>query len=302
MLSTKHIIFLEVARQKSFTKASEILFLSQPAISKNIQSLENGYNVKLFERQNGRIDLTAAGQLLFERLLDVKNIQDKTEFDISYLKNKLEAKGLLKLGASTTVALYILPRILSAFHKQFPHVEINLLNRNSQIVLEALQEQHINLGIIEGPGKTRNVEYLPFISDRVIAVTSSKSYLSRKKHYSLSDLPALPIVLREKGSGTLAALKLSLERNKMRITDLNVKVRLGGTEALKNFLLEADCLGFLPKRAITRELQNGELTEISIPGLDINRNFYFIQRKGETSGELNKAFISFARNVYNEKL
>ena len=302
MISTKHLIFLEVAKQKSFTKASEALFLSQPAISKNIQSLETQYNAKLFERQGYKIELTHIGLLLYERLLEVKNIQEKTEFEISYLKDKLQAKGLLKLGASTTVALYILPRILSVFHKQFPQIEINLLNRNSEIVLEALLERNINLGIIEGPAKIKNVEYLPFISDKVIAVANSKSYLSRKKHYSLADLPTIPIVLREKGSGTLAALKQSLEKNKMKITDLEVKVRLGGTEALKNFLLEADCLGFLPRRAIMKELKNEELTEITIPGLEISRNFYFIQRKGEQSGELNKSFIAFAKRVYNEKL
>src|SRR5690349_20994346 len=111
MLSTKHLIFLEVARLKSFTKASQVLYLSQPAISKNIQSLENDYTARLFERHGLKIELTPIGKLLYEKLLDVKNIQDQTEFEISFLKDKLQAKGLLKLGASTTVALYILPRI-----------------------------------------------------------------------------------------------------------------------------------------------------------------------------------------------
>ncbi len=149
MLSTKHLVFLEVARQSSFTKASEVLFLSQPAISKNIQSLENDYKAKLFERKGYKIELTPIGALLYEKLLEVKNIQDQTDFEISFIKNKLQAKGVLKLGASTTVALYILPKILSAFHKQYPQVEISLLNRNSEIVLQALIEQTINIGIIE---------------------------------------------------------------------------------------------------------------------------------------------------------
>ncbi len=181
MLSTKHLIFLEVARQKSFTKASLVLFLSQPAISKNIQSLENDYKAKLFERNGLKVELTPIGNLLYEKLLDVKNIQDQAEFEISYLKDKLQAKGVLMLGASTTVALYILPRILSSFHKQYPQVEINLLNRNSEAVLEALLQQNINLGIIEGPGKTRNVEFMPFLTDQVIAVCNSRSGIRREK-------------------------------------------------------------------------------------------------------------------------
>ncbi|GEO11349.1 LysR family transcriptional regulator [Segetibacter aerophilus] len=302
MLSTKHIIFLEVAAQKSFTKASEALFLSQPAISKSIRSLEDDYKAKLFERHGLKVELTAVGSLLYQKLLEVKNIQEQTQFEISYLNDKLQAKGILKLGASTTVALYILPKILSAFHKQFPGVEINLLNRNSEIVLDALLQQTINLGIIEGPIKSKQVTSLPFLTDKVIAVCSSKSDLTKKRMYTLKDLPSLPIVLREKGSGTLAALLQSLEKIKITLHDLNVKVRLGGTEALKNFLLESNCLGFLPKRSVLKELENGELTEINIEGLDIKRNFYFIQRKGEMTNELSKNLIAFAKDVYNQEL
>jgi DNA-binding transcriptional LysR family regulator len=302
MLSTKHLVFIEVARQKSFTKASEILFLSQPAISKNIQSLEHEYKAKLFERNGNKIELTPIGSLLYEKLLDVKNIQDQTEFEISFIKNKLHAKGVLKLGASTTVALYILPKVLSVFHKQYPQVEINLLNRNSEIVLNALIDQTINLGIIEGPPKTKKVDFVPFITDNVIAVCSSKSYLAKKKNYSLKELTTIPIVLREKGSGTLEALGENLKKHRLKLQDLNVKVRLGGTEALKNFLLEADCLGFLPKRSILKELKNRELTEIIIEGISIERNFYFIKRKGEADSELNKTFIKYAMAAYNHKL
>ncbi len=300
MLSIKHLVFLEVARLSSFTKASEVLFLSQPAISKNIQSLENDYKARLFERKGYKIELTAIGTLLYEKLLEVKNIQDQTDFQISFIKDKQQAKGILKLGASTTVALYILPKILSAFHKQYPQVEISLFNRNSEIVLQALVEQNINIGIIEGPPKTKKVEFLPFITDDVIAICSSKSYLAKKKNYTLKEIPNIPIVLREKGSGTLEALAESLKKVKLKLQDLNVKVRLGGTEALKNFLLEADCLGFLPRRSITKELTNGELKEINIEGISIQRKFYFIQRKGETAGELNKNFVKFAKTMYNQ--
>lgn len=299
MLSAKHLVFLEVAKQKSFTRASETLFISQPAISKSIQALENDYKAKLFERNGYKIKLTPVGELLYEKLLEVKNIQDQTTFEISLLRDTLQAKGILKLGASTTVALYILPKILSAFNKKYPLVEINLLNRNSEIVLESLIAHDINIGIIEGPPKNKKAEYFPFITDNVVAVCNSKSYLAKKKSYSIKDLPAIPIVLREKGSGTLAALLDNLKTNNIRQIDLNVKVRLGGTEALKNFLLEADCLGFLPKISVMKELKNNELTEIHIEGITIQRKFYFIQRKGEPASELNKTFISFIKMIYN---
>ena len=108
----------------------------------------------------------------------------------------------------------------------------------------------------------------------------------------------MPLAIRERGSGTLAALKYSLEKNKVKLSELDIKVRLGGTEALKNFLIESDSLGFLPQRSIMKELKYGELTEIHFEGLHIERNFYFIQRKGETS-ELNKSFIKLAQKLYS---
>ena len=299
MLSVKHLIFLEVALLKSFTKASEILFISQPAISKNIQALESEYKAKLFERNGSKINLTPVGTLLYEKLLEVRNIQDQTSFEISLLRDTLQAKGILKLGASTTVALYVLPKLLSSFHKNFPLVEINLLNRNSDIVLESLLAHDINFGIIEGPPKNRKVEYVPFITDEVVAVCNPKSILVKKKLYSIKELKSIPIVLREKGSGTLSALLYNLKKNGINQNDLKVQVRLGGTEALKNFLLESDCLGFLPKISVIKELHNKQLTEINIEGLSIQRKFYFIQRKGEHVSELNKTFHQFIKSQYN---
>lgn len=299
MLSSKHLAFLEVAHHKSFTKASESLYISQPAISKSIQSLENEYKVKLFDRYAHKIQLTPVGSLLYEKLLQVKNIQDQTSFEISLLRETLQSKGVLKLGASTTVALYILPKVLSSFNKQYPHVELNLLNRNSYNVLESLIAHEINFAIIEGPPKNKKVNYYPFLTDSVVAVCSGRSFLAKKKLYQIKELPSLPIVLREKGSGTLAALVEALKKNHLKQSDLNVKVRLGGTEALKNFLLESDCLGFLPKISILKELQNKELIEVSIEKLSVYRKFYFVERKGESVSELNKTFLNFTKRIYN---
>jgi DNA-binding transcriptional LysR family regulator len=299
MLSTHHLVFLEVAKQKSFSRASHTLYISQPAISKHIKYLEGYYKSRLFERKGVHIEITPAGLLLMKRVLHVKNIQEETEFEISSLSDAMEATGILKLGGSTTVALYILPKVLSIFHKQYPQLEISLLNRNSEIVLDALLNQDINLGIVEGRGKLTTVVYHPFISDSVIAVCSKKSAFAKKKTYSLEELKAMPVALRERGSGTLEALKFALGKNKMQVSELDVKVRLGGTEALKNFLLESDCVGFLPKRSVLKELKNDELMEINFKKLTIERDFYFIQRKGETSA-LNKKFIHYAQSVYNK--
>jgi DNA-binding transcriptional LysR family regulator len=298
MLSVKHEVFLEVARQKSFSKASQLLFISQPAISKHIRNLEEQYATRLFERKGVSIELTEAGRLLYEKITEVKSIQEQTEFELSAIKDLLQVKGTLKLGASTTVALYILPKVLSAFQSRYPQIIINLLNRNTEIVLQALLNGEINLGIVEGRSKLMQVSHRPFITDKVVAVCSKKSAIAKKKQYELEEIKTLPLALREMGSGTLTALRAALEKKKIKMSSLQVKARLGGTEALKNFLVESDLLGFLPRRSVLKELEQGELTEIHFTGLHIERNFYFIERKGENS-ELNRTLIRIAEKIYN---
>jgi DNA-binding transcriptional LysR family regulator len=295
MLSTRHEIFLEVATWLSFTKASEVLFISQPAISKHIKALESQYNTTLFERKGNAIQLTTGGQLLLNRIREVKKIQNQLEFELSTLKNQLKAKGQLKLGASTTVALYIIPHFLSAFHQEYPDVKISLLNRNTDTIIKALLDEDIDIGIVEGRKHSSSILYEPFMKDEVVAVCSSRSPIAKRKSISLQEIRNFPIVLREQGSGTLAALKFNLSKNGIKLSSLNVTVRLAGTEALKNFLREDTCLGFLPKGSILKELRDGDLVAVKIEQFQIVRDFYFIQRQGTGINELNRTFIRFCK-------
>jgi DNA-binding transcriptional LysR family regulator len=212
------------------------------------------------------------------------------------LNDQLKAKGQLKLGASTTVALYIIPKILSAFHQKYPEIKISLLNRNTDTIIKALIDEDIDVGIVEGKKKNSAILYQPFATDEVIAVCSAKSPIAKKRSLTVSEIKNYRVVLREQGSGTLAALKYNLEKNGVKLSELNVNVRLAGTEALKNFLREDNCLGFLPKGSVTRDLENGELVTVKIENFQIIRNFFFIQRHGTDTNELNKAFIRFCKN------
>ena len=296
MLSTRHEIFIEVATNLSFSRASEVLFISQPAISKHIKALETFYKTTLFERKGNAIQLSQGGALLLKRLKEAKKIQNELEFEMSVLKDRLKAKGQLKLGASTTVALYIIPKILSAFHQKYPEVKISLLNRNTDTIVKALTDQDIDIGIVEGKKKNSSIQYLPFATDEVIAVCSAKSPIAKKRSLTIQEIKNYPVVLREQGSGTLTALKYNLEKNGVKLSELNVNVRLAGTEALKNFLREDNCLGFLPKGSDLKELKDGDLVTVKIENFQIIRNFFFIQRHGTQNNELSKAFIRFCKN------
>lgn len=287
---------MEVASSGSFSKASKILFISQPAISKHIKALEEHYKQTFFERKGSNIKLTAAGDLLFKHLKDAKKIQNQIELELSTLTNKFKAKGELKLGASTTVALYIIPKMLSGFHQKYSEVKISLLNRNTDTIVKALLDEDIDIGIVEGKKKLSSIIYQPFIKDEVVAVCSAKSAIAKKKILTIEELKKTPVVLREQGSGTLDAVKDVLGKKRIKLSELKVGVRLAGTEALKNFLREDECLGFLPKGSVTRELKDGDLVAIKIEHFKIERNFFFIQRRGADNNELNKSFIKFCRS------
>ena len=298
MLSVRHEVFIEVANQLSFSRASETLFISQPAISKHIKALEQHYTTNLFERRGNTIVLTATGKILHDRLLQAKNIQQQLEFEISTVESRLKAKGQLKLGASTTVALYIIPKVLSEFHQKYPDVKISLLNRNTDTIVQALLNKDIDVGIVEGNKKINAISYQPFMTDEVIAVCAAKSPIAKKKSVSIQELKQLPVALREQGSGTLAALKSSLQQHGVKLSELHVGIRLAGTEALKIFLKEDNCLGFLPRRSLLKELRDGELVAVKIEQLHIIRDFYFIQRQGADNDGISKTFIKFAKMRY----
>ncbi|MEJ7739841.1 MAG: LysR family transcriptional regulator [Chitinophagaceae bacterium] len=299
MISARHDVFIEVAANLSFSKASQVLFISQPAVSKHIKALEKQYKSSLFDRKGHSLQLSEAGRILYVRLIEAKKIQHQLEFELSTIKDRFKAKGQLKLGASTTVALYILPKILSAFHQKYPDVKISLLNRNSETIVNALIEEDIDVGIVEAKSKRSAIFYQPFVNDEVVAVCSAKSPIAQKGSIRIEEIKNFPVVLREQGSGTLSALKQMLFKNGIRLSDLKVSVRLAGTEALKNFLKEDDCLGFLPRRSLLKELRDKELVLVDIEGLHIRREFFFIQRHGSDSEGLTKTFITFAKAHYD---
>lgn len=300
MLSQRHETFFEVARLLSFTKASQSLFISQSAISKQVKSLEAYYKSGLFDRHGNTVSLTPAGKLLYHKLLKAKELQHELFEDFKSINSEFLPQVRMVIGSSTTISLYILPAVLSAYLNQNPNVQLTLKNRNSENILKALLDHEIDLGIIEGLSKLNNVSYTPFMQDEVIPVCSAKNPLQHEQ-LQVQDMYHHPLALREYGSGTLAVLEDALLQQGIRLNDIPVKIRLGGTEALKNFVRADDsCLSFLPRPAVLKELESGELVELQVAGLKVSRTFYFIQRKGTENDLLFKNFIRFTKAHYSE--
>lgn len=298
MLAFRYEVFYEVASRLSFSKAAEVLYISQPAVSKQIKGLENEIGIPLFARKGNRIDLTSSGTKLYNYLQKAKVIQRQIQSDIDIIKNQWTAKGELKIGASTTISLYVMPKVLSVFRKRFPQVKILLINRNSENVLKALVNQEIDLAIIEAHHQINSVQHVHFMKDEIIPVCCMNSPYARGE-IKVKDLMEIPLALRERGSGTLAFLTKALTNHQLKQADLNIIARLGGTEALKNYLLEDESVGFLSRLSVQKELGEQTLREIKIKGLQIERSFNFVTRTGEEPVGIIKAIIKEAKALYN---
>ncbi|RFZ94644.1 LysR family transcriptional regulator [Mucilaginibacter conchicola] len=294
MLDFRLQVFYTVARRLSFTKASAELFISQPAVTKHIRELETHFKTSLFERSgNKKISLTPAGQLLFEYAQQVGSLYNELDFDINLLSKQYA--GTLRIGGSNTVAQYVIPRVLAAFHQKFKDVRINLVAGNTEQTEKALLNKEIELGIVEGIHRNSQLKYSVFVDDELVLVCNAANPLVKKQTIKPEDLKTLPFILREPGSGTLDVIAHALKPVDIELSDLKPEMQLGGTESIKSYLLHSNCFAFLSVQSIINELKTGALRIIDIKGLVIERPFYFIQPHGQLPA-LAELFIRFAQN------
>ena len=282
-------VFQSVAKNLSFTKASQELFVSQPAITKHIQELETYYQARLFDRQGNKISLTKAGELLLKHSEKILDDYKQLEYEMHLLHN--EYIGELKLGAST--AQYVLPPLLANFIAKFPQINLSLINGNSRGVEAALQEHRIDLGLVEGIFRLPNLKYTPFLQDELVAVVHTQSKLAVTDEITPEDLLNIPLVLRERGSGTLDVFERALLQHNLKLSSLNVLMYLGSTESIKLFLEHTDCMGIVSIRSVHKELVAGNLRVVEIKGMPMLREFNFVQLQGQEGG-LSQVFMRFA--------
>lgn len=291
-------VFYSVATHLSFTKAAHELFITQPAVTKNVQELENEYAIRLFERKGNKIVLTQAGKIVLNYAGQIIDIYKRVEFDLNLIKDKFS--GQLNLGASTTIGQYILPPVLAKFYQSFPEIHLSLLNDNTEKIEAALVEHKIELGIVEGQTHNKLLKYTPFMEDKLVAIINAKSKLAKLDIIDSSQLRKIPVVLRERGSGTLEVIEHALNKKKIKLTDLKIAMYLGSTESIKSFLLNMDCIGFVSITAITKELGNGDFKIINIKDLQIQRGLYFVHLQGKADGLADK-FMRYVTHRYNQK-
>lgn len=290
-------VFRTVAEEMSFRKAAEVLHLSQPAVSQQIRALEEEAGVRLFDRGVGeghgtQIALTEAGRVLLGYAKTAAATMEEARRALAALNH--DVVGELRLGASTTVAQYVLPRILGAFLRQYPQVELSVMSGNTERIVEAVAEEEIALGMIEGPAMRREVKTERMIRDEMVLIASPNHACARVGAIGLGELAKAPILLREQGSGSRRVVERALKKVGLPLRSLRVVMELDSTEAIVSGVEAELGVGFVSRYAIGKALRLGTVRVVEVKGLEITRDFSFARLAGSEATGAAAAFQRFA--------
>lgn len=273
------LVFKNVADNLSFTKASKALFISQPAVTRHINELEKHYEKALFNRLGNKISLTQEGKLFLEYTNRILDLYQELERSFQQFNNIFPKQ--INMGASTTIAQYVLPILFFQLKTKYPDTTFKLLNDNSENIESLILDKKISLGFTEGSASHPSIHYEAFVKDEVVLVTRANNpMLIDTKEISLKQLQALPLVLREEGSGTRKIIEQNLENHQLNTTDLQIDMVLGSSESIKTYLLHSDSFAFLSIHSIIEDLRSNKFRIIDIQNLDIQRIFYFATLHG----------------------
>lgn len=289
MLDHKYKVFYYLAKTPNTTKVAEELYLSQPAISKNIRELEKELGITLFYRERGGMRLTEAGQYLFTAIEAMFKKEREILFGIDQLRDNFS--GTLNIGGSTTLSQYILPEILAKFTNTYSNLKINLTSGNTDQIEKEILANNLHLAFIEGTPTQPDIHYIPYLKDEIVLVCSAQNIIPES--IAKSDLAQLRFVFREKGSGTYHIIKKQLAQAGIHLNTLHDQLTLGTTEGIKQYLQCSDCFALLSIYSIRPELAANKLRIVEIEELKIERTFYAIHRLGETDPYAQK-FLEFS--------
>ena len=285
-------VFRAVAAEESFRKASEALHLSQPAVSQHIRALEEELGVQLFDRTGARVSVTTAGKLLLKYAERSARVLDEAKAAIAKLSRTVS--GELRLGASTTIAQYILPHILGDFIKENPNVTLFVASGNTEQIVTLLLNDSIVLGMIEGPPMTKGVQTEKFFEDRIVLITPRSHEWSERPAVPLAALTEVPLLMREQGSGSRRIVEQAILKAGLPLDRLHIALELDSTEAIISGVEAGLGLGFISEWAARKALRLGTVSPAHIEGLDIRRNLTLIRRSGPAVNGAPGAFWRFA--------
>jgi DNA-binding transcriptional LysR family regulator len=287
-------IFLNVVRSGHLTNVAKEMSLSQSAISMSIKELENILGRPVFDRINKKLVLNEVGRAFHK---EIDPIYKKLS-DIEYEFKNSENKGMIRVGASTTIVDYLMPSIICAYMSSYPDVKITLKEGNTQEIASMIQEGSIDIGFVEGYVQGSDIVREKVGIDELLIVTENKEIANAKPVF-IDELSEMRWVLREEGSGTR---EVFLDYIKEKVDDLNIFLELGHTESIKSILKNRECLTCISKISVDKELQEGKLFKVPVKNFECKRDFLMIYHKDKYHSTLFEKFLFFSKKLMVQML
>ncbi len=284
-------VFYSVAKQLSFTKAAEQLFMTQPAVTFQVKQLEEHFNARLFERSHGKIALTPAGKLVFDYAERILALSGEMDTRIGELTGAMS--GPLLLGASLTIAEFILPRILGEFKVEYPLVQAHMTVANSETIEGRVADYALDLGLIESPSHLPGLHTQVCCDDELLMICAPGHHLAKNRSVTPQQIISEPYVSRETGSGTREFADKFFRDCKVSPDDMNIVMELGSLEAIKGVIETGLGISILSRATIAKELKLGTLVGIRLEPRFI-RSLSLVYPKEKFRSQLLTAFAEFA--------
>jgi len=283
-------VFLSVAKHLNYTRAGEELNLSQPSVSIRIKQLEDELGMKLFEQLGKKVALTDAGLLLVPHARRVIAAIEDAKQALGELQG-LE-RGSLRIGASTTPGMYLIPQIIARFKERYPKIEIHLGIKDTKQVEEGVIRNEFDFGFVGGHLVGDEVDVVAWITDQLVLVVGLKHPLAKKKSIKVADLRKEKFILRELGSATRSTIASHLQKSNLAVQTV---MEMENPESVKKAVQSGLGIAFISKFAVETELKAKSLIAVSVRGLDIRRELKIVYRKDKHLGRAAQTFISMAQ-------
>ncbi|MBU0656766.1 MAG: LysR family transcriptional regulator [Gammaproteobacteria bacterium] len=286
-------VFHAVARLLSFTKAAEVLHMTQPAVTFQIRQLEDQFDTRLFDRTHNRVSLTEAGRVVFEYAEKIFELYGEMENAIREMTNDIS--GSLTIGASTTISEYMLPALLGEFNSQNPDVRLRLRVSNTEGIVSMVENNVIDLGVVEGLVNNKNLLVEVCRKDDLVLIVPPKHALADRKSVKLKDVMTYAFICREEGSGTREVIldymySLGMDKHAM-----NNCLELGSPEAVKGAVEAGMGLTIVSRASISKELKLGSLVAVPLDP-PLSRDFSFVRQRQKFKVRAMEELLEFARS------
>ena len=284
-------VFHTVARLLSFTKAAETLHMTQPAVTFQIRQLEEHFNTRLFDRTHNRISLTVAGQRVYDYAEKIIALYGEMDSRVRELTG--DVSGILIIGASTTIAEYVLPGLLGEFQSRYKDVNVRLSVSNSLGVVHMVENNTVDVGIVESPVTNKNLAVEVCWHDELMFICQPSHAMAKKTGITPQEIVTLPFLCREEGSGTREVINEYLEDNKVSAHDLNLCMEFGSPEAIKSAVEAGLGVSIVSRATVGKELKLKTLVAIPLNPV-LKRPFSFVHQRQKFRLRAVEEFMNFA--------